>query len=52
MTVFTEHEIETVYDQLGLTTAADRGQFSHFTQPRPHLQMEVVISTTSEPFSA
>lgn len=45
-----QHEIDSTYELLGLGTAAARAQFADwFTQQRPTLQLDITISTTSNP---
>lgn len=47
----TDTEISSVYEQLGLTTASDRARFNTFVEkPKAVVAMDVVISTTSQPF--
>lgn len=45
-----DQDAQAVYERLGLTSALDRSQFNAFNPPKPKIQMDVVISTTSDPF--
>ncbi|MDQ8041954.1 hypothetical protein RDI86_08810 [Cellulosimicrobium sp. XJ-DQ-B-000] len=45
-------EIDETYRQLGLGTMESRAQFLRFDlAPRPTMHFDVVITTTSQPFS-
>lgn len=47
-----QREIDSTYDQLGLGTAAARAHFAPWFAPqRPALQLDIVITTTSNPHS-
>ncbi|MCV7079833.1 hypothetical protein [Mycobacterium szulgai] len=45
-----QREINSTYDKLGLGTAAARAQYTNWSTPqRETLQLDVVITTTSNP---
>jgi hypothetical protein len=45
-----QHEIDSTYELLGLGTPAARAQFANwFTPQHPTLQLDITITTTSNP---
>lgn len=45
-----QHDIDSTYESLGLGTAAARAQFANWSTPqRPTLQLDITITTTSNP---
>ena len=46
-----EHEIELTYEALGLGSTEARAQFFQFEQQSRPVEFDVIISTTSQPFT-